>query len=67
MNNDILIQSVLTGYSIICIKPLVSSLNIKTDLLFMGLHSHFFGVQFQLFQLFQLWLRYIYQLMFTIL
>ena len=42
MNNDILIQSVLIGYSIICIKPLVSSLNIKNRFVVYGSSFAFF-------------------------
>ena len=42
MNSDILIQSVLIGYSIICIKPLVSSLNIKNRFVVYGSSFAFF-------------------------
>ena len=42
MNNDILIQSVLIGYSIICIKPLVSSLDIKNRFVIYGSSFAFF-------------------------
>ena len=42
MNNGILIQSLLIGYSIVCIKPLVSSLNIKNRFIIYGSSFSFF-------------------------